>query len=91
MPIIDGFRRASESPNGWDVLLAVAAEWGTTLRVALLMFIPMTAAVALAIYLGSVGIATLASLVCAEGARRAVKQRRSRSMRTCHPVGEDPD
>lgn len=74
--------QTGESPTGWGVLLAVADEWGITLRVAFLMFIPVAGIVALAIYLGPVGIVTLASVACGDGVRRTVKRRKQRRLAT---------
>jgi hypothetical protein len=76
MATVDDSGQTCETPNGWGVLLAVAAGWGITLRVALLMVIASAAVVALAIYLGGPGMAAIASAALGLGVRRTVKQRR---------------
>lgn len=52
-----------ERPTGWAVLLALLAGWGITLRLVLLICIPIAAVIAIValivIYLGAVGVAAL--------------------------------
>jgi hypothetical protein len=55
-----------EPPHGWGVLLAVLACWGVTLRLMLLLCIPIAAVVVIValvvIYLGAVGVGALVTL-----------------------------
>jgi hypothetical protein len=55
-----------EPPAGWGVLLALLEGWGITLRLVLLIGVPITAAVAIValvvIYLGPVGVGALITL-----------------------------
>jgi multisubunit Na+/H+ antiporter MnhG subunit len=52
-----------EPPTGWGVLLALLGSWGITLRLVLLIMLPITAVVGIvalvAIYLGPVGVGAL--------------------------------
>jgi hypothetical protein len=52
-----------EPPHGWAVLLALLACWGITLRLVLLICVPIAAVVAVValvvIYLGAVGVGAL--------------------------------
>lgn len=52
-----------EPPAGWAVLLALLEDWGITLRLMLLICVPIAAIVVivalLAIYLGPIGAGTL--------------------------------
>ena len=56
----------NEPPTGWAVLLALLASWGITLRLVLLICVPVTAVVAIValvvIYLGAVGVGALVTL-----------------------------
>lgn len=55
-----------ECPTGWAVLLALLAGWGITLRLVLLICVPITAVVVIValvvIYLGAVGVGALLTL-----------------------------
>jgi hypothetical protein len=55
-----------EPPVGWGVLLALLAGWGITLRLVLLICVPIAAIVAIValvvIYLGAVGVGALVTL-----------------------------
>lgn len=66
---------AGRTPLGWGVLLAVAKNWGVTMRVAVLMIIVIGGIVAVASCLGPVGVASLVALAGGEGARRALAGR----------------
>jgi hypothetical protein len=56
----------NEPPAGWGILLALLAGWGTTLRLVLLIGVPIVAVVAVVaivvIYLGPVGVGALVTL-----------------------------
>jgi hypothetical protein len=55
-----------EPPAGWGVLLALLGGWGITLRLVLLICVPIAAVVLIValivIYLGAVGVGALATL-----------------------------
>jgi hypothetical protein len=74
-----------ELSGGAGLLLHVVAEWGTTLRVAFLMAIPVSALVVLAVHIGPVGATSLVSAVtvaCSIATRRAGRRRRNRTVRS---------
>jgi hypothetical protein len=52
-----------EPPHGWGVLLALLEDWGTVLRLVLLICVPIAALVVIvalvAIYLGPIGVGAL--------------------------------
>lgn len=73
-----------EPPHGWAVLLALLAGWGITLRLALLICVPITAVVAIvalvSICLGAVGVGALLTLGGGGyGTKRFLAHRRRRS------------
>ena len=72
-----------EGPTGWAVLLALLAGWGITLRLVLLIGVPITAIVAIValvvIYLGAVGVG---ALLTAAGGGYAVKRLLARCRRS---------
>jgi hypothetical protein len=55
-----------EPPVGWGVLLALLKDWGITLRLVLLIGVPITAVVVIValilIHLGPVGVGVLLTL-----------------------------
>lgn len=68
-------------PTGWGVLLAILAGWDITLRLVLLIGVPIAALVVIValvvIYLGVVGVGTLLTLGGGGyGAKRFVARRR---------------
>lgn len=72
-----------EQPAGWAaVLLAILAGWGSTLRLVLLIGVPIAAVVAIvalvAIYLGPIGVGALlaASAGGGYGIKRFLARRR---------------
>ena len=72
-----------EPPNGWAVLLALLAGWGITLRLVVLLCIPIAAAVAIvaliAIYLGPIGVGALLTTASGGyGAKRFLVHHRHR-------------
>ena len=62
-PSVDPSWPEDEPPASWGVLLALLAGWGITLRLVLLICVPIAAVVAIValivIYLGTVGVAAL--------------------------------
>ena len=60
---LDPWPPKEEPPAGWGVLLALLGGWGITLRLGLLICIPIAAIVGIValvvIYLGTVGVAAL--------------------------------
>jgi hypothetical protein len=78
----------NEPPAGWGVLLAILAGWGITLRLVLLLCIPIAAVVFIValvvIYLGALGVGALLTLGGGGyGTKRLVARRR----RTQSPLG----
>lgn len=72
-----------EPPAGWAVLLALLAGWGITLRLVLLICVPVAAVVAIValivIYLGAVGVGALLTLGGGGyGTKRLLARRRRR-------------
>jgi hypothetical protein len=61
-----GPRPPDEPPTDWGVLLAILASWGITLRLVLLIGVPIAAIVAIValvvIYLGAIGVGALLTL-----------------------------
>jgi hypothetical protein len=61
-----GPRPPDEPPTDWGVLLAILASWGITLRLVLLICVPIVAVVVIialiVIYLGAVGVGALLAL-----------------------------
>lgn len=76
-----------EPPAGWAVLLAILAGWGLTLRLVLLICVPIAAVVAIvalvAIYLGAVGVGALLTLGGGCGIERILACRRHRRATGC--------
>lgn len=64
--IVDPHSSKDEPPAGWGVLLALLEDWGTVLRLVLLLCVPIAAVVAIValmvIYLGAVGVGALLTL-----------------------------
>lgn len=64
--IVDSCSPKDEPPAGWGVLLALLEDWGTVLRLVLLLCIPIAAVVTIialvVIYLGAVGVGALFTL-----------------------------
>jgi hypothetical protein len=72
-----------EPPHGWAVLLALLACWGITLRLALLLCVPIVAVVVIVAlvvtYLGAVGVGALVTLGGGDyGTKRLLSRRRPR-------------
>jgi hypothetical protein len=77
----------NEPPTGWAALLAILACWGITLRLVLLICLPIVAVVAIvaivavvAIYLGPVGVGALLTVGGGGGygIKRFIARRRRR-------------
>jgi hypothetical protein len=62
-PTVNPCPPKDERPTGWEVLLALVEDWGTVLRLVLLLCVPIVAVVAIvalvAIYLGPIGVGAL--------------------------------
>lgn len=74
-PSVDPRLPKDEPPAGWAVLLALLEDWGITLRLVLLIGVPIVAAVVIValivIHLGAVGVGAL--LTCAGGGYGATR------------------
>lgn len=82
-PILGPCPPKDEPPDGWGVLLALLAGWGITLRLVLLICVPIAAVVMIValivIYLGAVGVtALLTSTGGGYGIKRFLARRRRR-------------
>lgn len=85
-PSVDSCPPKGEPPAGWGVLLALLGGWGITLRLVLLICVPITAVVAIiglvVIYLGAVGVAALLTTGGGGyGLKRFLARRRRRRLR----------
>jgi hypothetical protein len=78
----------NEPPAGWGVLLAILAGWGITLRLVLLLCIPIAAVVFIValvvIYLGALGVGALLTL---GGGGYGTKRLLARRRRPQPPLG----
>lgn len=86
-PILGPRAPKNEPPVGWGVLLAVLEDWGTVLRLVLLICVPIAALVTIvalvAIYLGPIGVGALLTLGGGGyGTTRLLAYRRHRSTST---------
>jgi hypothetical protein len=81
-------RQPDEPPTGWGVLLAILGGWDITLRLVLLICVPVVAVVAVValvvIYLGAIGVGTLLTL---GGGGYGTKQLLARRRRSQPPLG----
>lgn len=85
--IVGSCSSKDEPPAGWGVLLALLEDWGTVLRLVLLLCIPIAAVVAIValvvVYLGAVGVGALLTLGSSGyGTRRLLTRRRRRRAAT---------
>lgn len=87
-PSVDPCPPKDEPPTGWGVLIALLEEWGRTLRLMLLIGVPIAAVVVIValvvIYLGPIGVGALltASAGGGYGIKRLIAGRRRRRSRS---------
>jgi hypothetical protein len=85
----------NEPPHGWAVLLALLACWGITLRLVLLLCIPIAAVVVIValvvVYLGPIGVGALLTLGGGGyGTKRLLARRGRRRSRSTPPLDLPP-